>query len=127
MAVKIEKYERILEKLITSGTKWWKVSEDEANQVIFNAYCDSKGCNRDLLDISGSFWPKEIPAMIGEMKAEGISEFTISDSRCNITEILAVFENNGAKLQGLTRIATGFNNFETDEPEMKPAFLMKIM
>ena len=83
--------------------------------------------NRGLLDISGSFWPKEIPAMIEEMKAEGISEFTISDSRCNVTEILAVFEDNGAKLQGLTRIETGFKNFETDEPEMKPAFLMKIM
>ena len=127
MAVKIEKYERILEKLISSGTKWWKVSEDEANQVIFNAYCDSKGCNRDLLDISGSFWPKEIPAMIGEMKAEGISEFTISDSRCGITEILAVFEDNGAKLQGLTYIDCGRLNGKTGEPEMKPAFLMKIM
>ena len=127
MTVKIEKYERILEKLITSGTKWWKVSEDEANQVLFNAYCDSKGRNSDMLDISGSFWAREIPAMVEEMKAEGISEFTISDGRCNVTEILAVFEGNGAKLQGLTRIATGFNNFETDEPEMKPAFLMKIM
>ena len=127
MAVKIEKYERILEKLISSGKKWWKVSEDEANQVIFNAYCDSKGRNRDLLDINGSFWPKEIPAMVDEMKTEGISEFTISDGRCGIAEILAVFEDNGAKLQGLTRIGTGFNDFETDEPEMKPAFLMKIM
>ena len=127
MAVRIEKYEDILEKFINSGKKWWKVNEDEANQVIFNSYCDSKGRNNDLLDISGSFWPKDIPAMVEEMKAEGISEFTISDSRCGITEILAVFEKNGAKLQGLTRIASGFNNFETNEPEMKPAFLMRIM
>lgn len=127
MAVKIEKYERILEKLISSGKKWWKVNEDEANQVIFNSYCDSKGCNRDVLDISGSFWPKEIPAMVAEMKAEGITEFTISDGRCGIVEIIAVFEDNGAKLQGLTRIGTGFNDCTTGEPEMRPAFLMKII
>lgn len=127
MAVKIEKYERILEKLHNGGKQWWNVNKDEVNYYVFSAYCDSKGSNRDLLDISGSFWPKEIPAMIEEMKAEGIAEFTISDSRCGITEILAVFEDNGAKLQGLTRIATGFNDFETDEPEMKPAFLMRIM
>ena len=127
MAVKIEKYERILEKLITSGTKWWKVSKDEANYAVFSAYCDSKGRNRDLLDISGSFWPKEIPAMIGEMKAEGISEFTISDSRCGIKEILAVFEDNGAKLQGLTKINSGFHDFKTGEPKMKSVFLMRII
>lgn len=83
--------------------------------------------NRGLLDISGSFWPKEIPAMIAEIKAEGISEFTISDSRCGITEILAVFEDNGAKLQGLTYIDCGRLNGKTGEPEMTPAFLMKIM
>ncbi len=127
MAVKIEKYDSIIEKLISSGKKWWKVSEDEANQVIFNAYCDSKGYNRDLLDISGSFWPKEIPAMIEEMKAEGVAEFTVSDSRCGITEILALFEDNGAKLQGLTYIDKGRLNGKTGEPEMTPAFLMKIM
>ena len=127
MAVKIEKYERILEKLISSGKKWWKVDKDEANYAVFSAYCDSKGRNRDLLDISDALWAKDIPEMVEEMKAEGITEFTISDSRCNIAEILAVFEDNGAKLQGLTKIPTGFNDFETDEPEMKPAFLMKIM
>ena len=127
MAVKIEKYERILEKLHNSGKQWWNVNKDEVNYYVFSAYCYSKGRNRDLLDISDVLWPEDIPAMIEEMKAEGVAEFTISDSRCNITEILAVFEDNGAKLQGLTRIATGFNNFETDEPEMKPAFLMRIM
>ncbi|MBR1658183.1 MAG: hypothetical protein IJ697_06930 [Synergistaceae bacterium] len=127
MAVKIEKYDSILEKLNNSGKHYWEVNQDEANYEVFSAYCDSKGHNRNVLDISGSFWPRDIPAMVEEMKAEGIAEFTISDSRCSIAEILTVFEDSGAKLQGLTRIKTGFDDFRTGEPEMKSAFLMKII
>ena len=127
MAVKIEKYEGILENLNKSGKKWWEFDRNEVNPVIFGSYCDSKSHDREVLDISGSFWANDIPAMVEAMKTEGVAEFTISDGRCNIAEIIAVFEDNGAKLQGLTRINSGFNNFRTGEPEMKPAFLMKIV
>lgn len=127
MSVKIEKYDRLIERFISEGKTFWKVSEDEANQVIFNAYCDSKGRNRDVLDISDAGWPEEIPAMVEVMKAEGITEFTVSDGRCGIEKILAVFEDNGAILQGLTRIDSGLEDLKTGKPKMKPAFLMKIM
>ena len=78
-------------------------------------------------DISNALWAKDIPAMVKGMKAEGVTEFTVSDGRCNIAEILAVFEDNGAKLQGLAYIDNGRLNGKRGEPEMTPAFLMKIM
>lgn len=80
-----------------------------------------------MKDINGTFWAKDIPDMVRGMKAEGITEFTVSDSRCGIAEILAVFEENGAKLQGLTHIDSGLRDFRTGEAKMKPAFLMKIL
>ena len=80
-----------------------------------------------MKDISDALWAKDIPEMVKGIKAEGITEFTVSDGRCGIAEILAVFEENGAKLQGLTYIDSGLCDWETGEPKMKPAFLMKIM
>ena len=126
MAVRIEKYESILEQLRNNGKPYWKVNKDEVNYAVFSAYCDSKARNQDKLDISGSFWGNDIPAMVEAMKAEGVREFTVSDSRCGIAEILAVFEDNGAKLAGLTQINSGSCDFETGQPEMIPAFLMRL-
>lgn len=126
MAVKIENYESILENLAKNGKKCWEFNRNEVNPIIFNAYCASKANKMELLNISGSFWAEDIPEMVKTMKAEGVTEFTMSDSRCRITEIIAVFENNGAKLQGLTYIDNGRLNGKTGEPEMTPAFLMRI-
>ncbi|MBQ4401180.1 MAG: hypothetical protein II832_03330 [Synergistaceae bacterium] len=79
------------------------------------------------LDISGVIWDKDIPEMVKAMKGAGVTEFTISDTSCGIVRTLAVFEENGAKLQGLTSVKSGWCDFDTGEPKMKPAFLMKIM
>lgn len=124
--IQIEKYESILEQLRKDGKPYWKVNRDEVNYEVFSAYCDSKARNHDMLDISGSFWGKDIPAMVEAMKAEGVKEFTVSDSRCGIAEILTIFEVNGAKLEGLTQINSGSCDIETGEPEMIPAFLMRL-
>ena len=78
-------------------------------------------------DISEAIWPKDIPNMVKNLKDNGVSEFTISNGTCGIAELLAIFENNGAFLQGLTRIKTGWQNFDTNEDETKPVFLMKII
>ena len=60
--------------------------------------------NETIRNISGAIWDKDIPAIVAGMKAEGISEFTISDDPCGLLKTLAVFEANGAKVQGLTTI-----------------------
>ena len=54
-----------------------------------------------MVDISGTIWEKDIPGKVKAMKDAGISEFTISDTSCGIVRTLAVFEENGAKLQGV--------------------------
>ncbi len=71
-----------------------------------------------IRNISGTIWDKDIPAIVAGFKAEGISEFTISDDPCGMLRTLAVFEANGAKVQGLTTVKS--------PAEEIPAFLMRI-
>ena len=74
--------------------------------------------NETIRNISGTIWDKDIPAIVAGFKAEGISEFTISDDPCGMLRTLAVFEANGAKVQGLTSVKSPAGEI--------PAFLMQI-
>ena len=74
--------------------------------------------NETIRNISGTIWDKDIPAIVAGFKAEGISEFTISDDPCVMLKTLAVFEANGAKVQGLTTVKSPAGEI--------PAFLMQI-
>ena len=74
--------------------------------------------NETIRNISGAIWDKDIPAIVAGFKAEGISEFTISEDACGLLKTLAVFEANGAKVQGLTSIKSLAGEI--------PAILMQI-
>ena len=74
--------------------------------------------NETIRNISGAIWDKDIPAIVAGFKAEGISDFTISEDACGLLKTLAVFEANGAKVQGLTTIKSLAGDI--------PAFLMQI-
>ena len=74
--------------------------------------------NETIRNISGAIWDKDIPAIVAGFKAGGISEFTISEDACGLLKTLAVFEANGAKVQGLTTIKSLAGDI--------PAFLMQI-
>lgn len=76
-------------------------------------------------NISSLIWERDIPGIVADFRAEGISEFTITSSPCDLIKRLAVFEANGAKVQGLTEIQGDFD-IETKKPEVIPAILMKI-
>lgn len=47
--------------------------------------------NKTIRNISSTIWDKYIPAIVAGFKAEGISEFTISDDPCRMLKTLAVF------------------------------------
>ena len=80
-----------------------------------------------IRNISGSIWEKDIPAIVAGFRAEGISEFTITNDACGLIGKLAEFEANGAKVQGLTEIKSSNVDIETGEPETTAAILMRIM
>ncbi len=120
--VYIEKYESIVERLISSGKKYWNVSDDEANRTMFNAYCNSKGDNRAMLDFGDVIWDKDVEPIAETLRGADIKEFTISVNQMNIIEILAAFSNVGIVIQGMISIKK--RCCEADEA---PAFLMKVI
>ena len=80
-----------------------------------------------IRNISGSIWEKDIPAIVANLRAEKISEFTITNEASGLIGKLAAFEANGAKVQGLTQIKSSSVDIETGEPEMIPAILMRVI
>ncbi len=71
-------------------------------------------------NISSTIWDKDIPAMVAAFRAEGVSEFTISEDPCGLLGTLAIFEAHGAKVQGLTTV-------DTFTKKSAPAILMRLM
>lgn len=121
MAVNIEKYERILERLISCGKMFWNVGNNEANRTLFNAYCNSKGDNLEMLDFGDITWNTDVQPIAETLRGAGIKQFTISISQMNIAEILAAFSDLGIVIQGMIRIKKRYH--AGDEA---PAFLMKV-
>ena len=119
--VYIENYERILERLISKGKMFWQVSEDEANRTLFNAYCNSKGDNLEMLDFGDVIWDTDVQPIAETLRGADIKKFTISVSQMNIAEILAAFSYLGIVIQGMIRIKKRY--YAGDEA---PAFLMKV-
>ena len=91
---------------------------DDFCSATFWAYCNSKGEGKSLLDFNSTIWDKYVKAVTVSMRRFGIKEFTISSTDCGIVRTLALFEAEGAKLQGLTSIK-GFIG-------ENPAILMRL-
>lgn len=84
----------------------------------FWAYCNSKGEGKSLLDFHSTIWDKDVKAIVASLRKFGIEEFTISSTACGIVETLALFEAEGAKVQGLTSVKSS--------AEEIPAILMRV-
>ena len=79
-----------------------------------------------IKDFNGTIWDKDIPAIVTDLKEKGITEFTISNTASGLLKTLAIFEANGAKVQGLTSVEGDYVDTETGELVIIPAMLMRI-
>lgn len=72
--------------------------------ALFWAYCHSKGEGNSLLDFHDVIWDKDVKAITASIRKLGIEEFAISSTACGIVSTLGLFEAEGAKVHGLTRV-----------------------
>lgn len=79
-----------------------------------------------IKDFNGTIWDRDIPAIVTGLKEKGIKEFTISNTASGLLKTLAIFEANGAKVQGLTSIKGDYLDTQTGELVTIPAMLMRI-
>lgn len=85
----------------------------------FWSYCYSKGEGKNLLDFNNTIWDKDVKAIMASLRKFGIEEFTVSSTACGIVRTLALFEAEGAKVQGLTSVKRFMDEI--------PAFLLRVI
>ena len=80
------------------------IDKNEANCDTFHAYLLLKRTNNKLLDFNSEIQEKNVKDVIDTLRKLDITEFTVSYKSCDILEMLQIFEENGFKVAGLTKV-----------------------
>lgn len=95
------------------------------NPTLFRAYLVSKDANRELIDFGDVIWDREVPAICEALRDNDVSEFTISSTFSSLIPTLAVFEENGYRVAGLTKTKPTITGWGAKVPDDLPALLMR--
>ena len=112
-----------LEKARENNTKW---TELDINVLLGQAYLYSHEADNELPNFAEVVWENQIEEILADCKRYGITEFTISSTFSSLINVVARFEELGAKLEGLVKINSIHKDWDTGEKEILPAFKMSI-
>ena len=68
----------------------------------------------------------DIEEIAQTLRANGITEFTISSTFSSLIETLSAFENQGINMAGLTTVKARYTDWNTGEHAIIPAIKMTI-
>ena len=94
--------------------------------TLFRAYRTSKETGNELIDFNEVIWDYDIEEIAQTLKANGITEFTISSTFSSLIETLAAFEKHGISMAGLTTVKTRYTDWKTGEHALIPAIKMTV-
>ncbi|WP_195540552.1 DUF7698 family protein [Eubacterium maltosivorans] len=114
---------QLFEDLKTGKTNYKEV---KFNSTIYTAYQHAKQSGNDLIDFDEVIFEQDVEDIMDFCKENDIKQFTISSTYSSLIETVALFEENGAKLRGLTKTKSYIKDYMTGKPKMIPAFLMVI-
>ena len=121
---KVTKYEDII-KRAESGEQV-SLKNEGVNATLYWAYRKSKDLGHKYLDFNDVIWDNQRPEIVEQLREAGKKKFTISGTYTRITVTINEFIKNGCKLNGITSIKSHTLDWETQENEMIPAFLLTI-
>lgn len=96
------------------------------NDTMFWAYRTSKHCENDFINFNDVINDYDVEDIVKTLKANNITEFTISSTFSGLVEILAAFDKLNVIMAGMTTVKVDTYNFETMELDVKPAIKMII-
>lgn len=97
------------------------------NSTLYWAYRISKEeSGNDLIDFNEVIWDHDIKEIADTLRAEGITEFTISSTFSSLIETLAAFEEQGIYMNGLTTVNARYTDWKTGEHARIPAIKMEV-
>ena len=71
-------------------------------------------------------WDYDIEEIAQTLRANGITEFTISSTFSSLIETLAAFEKQGISMAGLTTVKARYTDWKTGEHALIPAIKMTV-
>ena len=103
------------------------LKDAEVNSTLYWAYRTSKEeSGNDLIDFNEVIWNYDIKEIADTLRAEGITEFTISSTFSSLIETLAAFEKEGICMNGLTTVNARHTDWKTGEHARIPAIKMEV-
>lgn len=116
---------RLFEKAIEENVR--KLKDAGINPTLFWVYRTSKdeSCN-DLINFNEVIWDYDINEIADCLRAEGITEFTLSSIFSSLIETLAAFEKEGIYMNGLTTVSAKYTDWKTGEHARIPAIKMEV-
>lgn len=115
---KIEAFEQAIENKIPN------LREAGINPTLFWAYRNLEETGNDTIDFDDCIWEHEIEDIANCLKANGITEFTISSTFSSLIETLAEFQKHGFQMAGLTEVNARYTDFATGKNKVVPAIRM---
>lgn len=96
------------------------------NRTFYWAYIRTQDTNNKTIDFADVIWENDVEGIISNCKEFGLNEITISSKFSSLIDILAEFEKQGAKVKGLTEVASRFIDCRTQELEVLNAIKIEI-
>ena len=117
----IRTFEKAIEEKVRS------LKDVGINPTLFWAYRTSKEeSGNDLIDFNEVIWDYDIKEIADCLRAEGITEFTISSTFSSLIETLAAFEKEGIRMAGLTEVNATYSDWRTGKKARIPAIRMTL-
>ena len=117
---KIELFERAI------AERAERLQDYGINSTAFWAYRKSIDAGNDLIDFSDVIWDYDIEEIAQTLRANDITEFTISSTFSSLIETLAAFEKQGISMAGLTTVKARYTDWKTGEHALIPAIKMTV-
>jgi hypothetical protein len=98
----------------------------EANQKnagynnVCSAYHKAQAYASDTLIFDNFMREDDVAATANELKTQGFAEFIFSSKAGNMYDILALFQENGYRVEGMTKVATDRIDFSAPLNENMP-------
>lgn len=114
------------EEVIAAVERGEDVRQGDMNYHLYWAYRYSKDAGNEFIDFDEAIWDYDIEPIAEFLKAEGITEFTISSTFSSLIPTLAKFEEFGFKMAGLTTVKARYSDWQTGERAVIPAIRMSL-
>ena len=115
---------KIFEQAMHEDNEFFKTHK--LNLTLFTAYRQKKHTGNELIDFAEVVWEDDIAAISEFLKAEGITEFTISSTFSSLIQTLAEFEKYGFCTNGLTTVNANYTDITTGKLRVVPAIRMSL-